>query len=50
MNGSVVGPVKLKIGSKIYKEFIHVSPFAQEMLLGFDILHKKAVSNMRNRP
>jgi len=48
MNGSVVGPVKLKLGSKVYTEFVHVAPIAQEMLLGFDILHKKAVLNMRN--
>ena len=38
MNGSVIGPVKLKIVSKVYTEFIHVAPIAQEMLLGFDIL------------
>ena len=49
MNSSVVGPMKLKIGSKVYTEFIHVAPIAQEMLLGFDILHKKAVLNMRNK-
>jgi len=39
MNGSVVGPLKLKVGSKIYTEFIFVAPIAQELLLGFDILH-----------
>jgi len=33
----------------MYTEFIHVAPIAQEMLLGFDILHKKAVLNMRNK-
>ena len=49
MNGFVVGPVKLKIGSRMYTEFIHVAPIAQEMLLGIDILHKKAVLNMRNK-
>jgi len=49
MNGSVVGPVKLKIGSKVYTEFIHVAPIAHEMLLGFDIVHKKAVLNMRDK-
>ena len=48
MNDSVVGPVKLKIGSKVYTEFIHVAPIAQEMLLDFDILHTKAGLNMRN--
>jgi len=32
-----------------YTEFIHVTPIVQEMLLGFDILHKKAVLNMRNK-
>jgi len=48
MNGSVVGPVKLKIGSKVYTEFVHVAPITQKMLLGFDILHKKAVLNMQN--
>jgi len=49
MNGSVVGLIKLKIGSKVYTEFVHVAPIAQEMLLGFDVLHKKAGLNMRNK-
>ena len=49
LNGSAVGPVKLKIGSKVYTEFVHVAPITQEMLLGFDILHNKAVLNIRNK-
>ncbi|XP_053405820.1 uncharacterized protein LOC128559022 [Mercenaria mercenaria] len=47
MSGYVVGPVKLQIGSKSYTEDINVAPIEQDMLLGFDILHKdKAVLDM----
>jgi len=45
MNGAVVGPVNLKMGSKFYTEFIHVAAIVQDMLLGFDILHKSSVKH-----
>ncbi|XP_053400391.1 uncharacterized protein LOC128557239 [Mercenaria mercenaria] len=47
MNGLVVGPVRLQIGSKVYRESIYVAPITQDMLLGFDLLHSKAVLYMR---
>jgi len=47
IQGFIVGPVKLKIGSRVYKETIYVAPIAQDMLLGFDLLHTKAVLDMR---
>ncbi|KAH3845262.1 hypothetical protein DPMN_087537 [Dreissena polymorpha] len=38
MQGSVVGPVKLKIGNYWYKEQLYEAPIDTNMLLGFDIL------------
>lgn len=43
MSGRVVGPVKLKIGSKTYEENIHVAPISQDMLLGFNFLQGRTV-------
>ena len=40
MDGSVVGPVRLKIGDRECKENIYVAPLEDEMLLGFDLLTK----------
>ena len=41
MAGMIVGPVKLKIGNRWYREEIYVAPIEQEMLLGFDILRNR---------
>ena len=38
MTGHKVGPVKLQLGSKSYKEILHVAPIEDEMLIGFDFL------------
>ncbi|KAH3834793.1 hypothetical protein DPMN_108128 [Dreissena polymorpha] len=48
MHGSIVGPVKLKIGNCWYKENLYVAPIDTDMLLGFDILvnRGKAILNM----
>ena len=40
MDGSVVGPVRLKIGDRECTENIYVAPLEDEMLLGFDLLTK----------
>ena len=50
MNSFVVGPMKLKIGSKVYTEFIHVAPIAQEMLLGLTFCTRKQCSTGGIRP
>ncbi|XP_053400393.1 uncharacterized protein LOC128557241 [Mercenaria mercenaria] len=44
LTGYIVGPVRLKIGSKWYKENVYVAPIEQQMLLGFDILCDKGQS------
>ena len=38
MRGFVVGPVRMKIGTRWYSENVYVAPVEQEMLLEFDIL------------
>ena len=38
MMGFIVGPTELKIGDKVFSEFVYVAPIEQDMLLGFDIL------------
>ena len=38
MSGFIVGPVRMKIGTRWYHEILHVAPIEQYMLLGFDIL------------
>jgi len=48
MKGSIVGPIKLRIGPMIYHECVYVAPISQQMLFGFDILHDKAILNIRN--
>ncbi|KAH3751509.1 hypothetical protein DPMN_186070 [Dreissena polymorpha] len=48
MSGSVVGPVRIKIGSKVYEENIHVAPISQEMLLGFDFIQVRSVLDYAN--
>ena len=50
IQGFIVGPTKLKIGSRWYQVFLHVAPIDQDMLLGFDILcHRgKCVLDMPN--
>ena len=44
--GKVIGPVKLKIGSRVFNETIHVAPIGQSMLFGFDLLYRRSVINM----
>ena len=41
IRGFVVGPVKMKIGTRWYSENVYVAPIEQEMLLGFDILFRR---------
>ncbi|XP_052809612.1 uncharacterized protein LOC128238077 [Mya arenaria] len=40
MNGLIVGPVKLKLGSLVIEENIYVSPIRDQMLLGLDNMLK----------
>ena len=50
IDGFVVGPVKLKIGTQWYSENVCIAPIEKEMLLGFDILfRRKSVLNMAKR-
>ena len=50
IDGFVVGPVRLKIGTRWYSENVCIAPIEKEMLLGFDILfHRKSVLNMAKR-
>ncbi len=41
MQGLLVWPVKLKIGSQWYEEQLYVADIKQDMLLGFDILYNR---------
>ena len=46
MQGFIVGPVQMKIGSRWYQEILYVAPIEQDMLLGFDILRGKSILDM----
>ena len=40
MPAFVVGPVKIRLGDKVYQEVMYVSPIDDDMLLGIDFLKK----------
>ena len=44
MNGTVVGPVTLQLGSQKFTEELYVAPLADDMLLGLDFLGKHRAS------
>ncbi|XP_053398062.1 uncharacterized protein LOC128556575 [Mercenaria mercenaria] len=50
MSGFIAGPVRLQIASKVYKEDLNVAPIEQVMLLGLDLLHKRAIHGIGNKP
>ena len=43
METLVIGPVSLKIGTKIYTSEVYVAPIGDAMLLGLDFMHKHNV-------
>ena len=43
MQGSVVGPVKLQLGSKTCEHHLYVAPIEDNMLLGLDVLKQLEV-------
>ena len=40
MPAFVVGPLKMRLGDKVYHEVVYVAPIDDEMLLRFDVLKK----------
>ena len=38
IEGQVVGPVTLKLGSKVFQVVVHVAPIHSDMLIGLDFL------------
>ena len=43
MQGSVVGPVKLHLGSKTFEHYLYVAPIENNMLPGLDVLKQLEV-------
>ncbi|CAC5378748.1 unnamed protein product [Mytilus coruscus] len=43
MNGYVVGPVNLELGSKLLQTNLYVAPIEDDMLLGFDLLRAHCI-------
>ena len=43
LQGFIVKPVQMKLGSQVFKERLYVAPITDDMLLGHDILHHLGV-------